>query len=95
MKSLSTLAVLQENEIILPPLKVRVQTLSPKQSVKTKSHQYNAVGSIKFSKSPRFENPAKESYESYFANPDSDFDARRKKGAFIGYGNKYNFTKVY
>jgi hypothetical protein len=26
---------------------------------------------------------------------ESDFDARRKRGAYIGYGNKYDFVKPF
>jgi hypothetical protein len=54
--SMSTLAVLQENDIILPPLKSssRMQTLSPKNE-KHKPLLFNMNGNLKFSKSPRFE----------------------------------------
>jgi hypothetical protein len=56
---------------------------------------YNSNGAIKFSRSPRFD----ENYEnnksgsSFTLVRESDFDARKKKGTFIGYGDKYDFTK--
>lgn len=91
---MSTLAVLQENEIILPPLKSssRMQTLSPKQ-LKHKPQLFNVNGNVKFSKSPRFESAERPGYESYTYVRESDFDVRRKKGPAIGYGNKYDFVK--
>ena len=56
LNSMSTLAVLESNDILLPPLKnmSRMSTLSPKK-IKTRGAQcFNVNGSIKFSHAPRF-----------------------------------------
>lgn len=55
---------------------------------------FNVNGSIRFTRSPRFENKQdNEGYQSYTYVRDSDFDVRKRKGASIGYGNKHDFTK--
>lgn len=60
---MSTLAVLEENDIILPPLKSisRIETLSPKND-KSKVILFNMRGNTKFTKSPRFESADKPGY---------------------------------
>ena len=94
---MSTLAVLQSNDILLPPLKniSRMSTLSPKKQKMRGAQVFNINGSIKFSQSKRFEKNQFTGYQSYTYVRDSDFDSKRKKGTYIGYGNKHDFTKDY
>ena len=94
---MSTLAVLQSNDILLPPLKSisRMTTLSPKRQRTKGAQVFNMNGAIRFSRSPRFEDNSKEGYESYTYVRESDFDGRRKKGTSIGIGEKHDFTKDY
>ena len=95
LASMSTLAVLQDNDIILPPLKSvsRMATLSPKNK-HTHFELFNSNNAIKFSKSPRFATPKYEGYDPYAYVRESDFDDKQKKrGTSMGYGNKYDFVK--
>lgn len=55
---------------------------------------FNVNGSIKIPKSPRFTSAERPGYESFTYVRQSDFDVKKKKGVFIGYGNKHDFTKV-
>ena len=59
-------------------------------------NMYNGGGSQFFSKSPRFDGNQK-GYEadSFSFKPESDFQAHRKRGVSIGYGEKYDFTKQF
>ena len=93
---MSTLAVLQNNDIILPPLKSisRMSTLSPKTDRTRGANVFNVNGAIKIPKSQRFESYERPGYESYNYIRESDFDGKNKKGTYIGYGNKYDFTKM-
>ncbi len=68
--------------------------MSPKND-RLKVPLINAKGNIKFSRSPRFESAEKPGYESYTYVRESDFDVRKKKGTYIGYGNKHDFVKPY
>lgn len=67
LNSMSTLAVLQSNDILLPPLRSisRLTTISPKAEKFKGANMFNVNGSIKFSRSPRFEKSDREGYESY------------------------------
>jgi hypothetical protein len=67
LNSMSTLAVLQNNDIILPPLKSisRMTTLSPKNEKMRGANMFNVNGSIKISKSPRFTSAERPGYESF------------------------------
>ena len=57
---------------------------------------YNKGGIQVFSRSPRFADYGKkQSVDLFFYNPDSDFEGKKKKGTNFGYGEKYDFTKVY
>ena len=101
LNSMSTLAVLQDNDILLPPLRnlSRLSTIIPKRDKnrdKFKGAQlFNGNGSIRFSHAPRFESHQHSGYESYTYVRESDFDPKNKRGASIGRGNKYDFTKHY
>lgn len=55
---------------------------------------FNINGSIKISKSPRFVSAERPGYESFTYVRQSDFDVKKKKGTYIGYGEKHDFTKV-
>ena len=61
---MSTLAVLQNNDIILPPLKSasRMSTLSPKTDKTRGANVFNVNGGIKFTRSKRFESPDRPGY---------------------------------
>ena len=54
---------------------------------------YNSNGTIKFSRSPRFDENHENTGSSFTLVRESDFDAKKKKGTFIGYGEKHDFTK--
>lgn len=57
---------------------------------------FNKGGSIVMSKSPRFPSSNKNwEADSFNFNPLSDFDLKKKRGASIGYGGKWDFTKDY
>lgn len=62
-----------------------MQTLSPKND-KVKMALFNVRGNSKFTKSPRFESAERPGYESYTYVRDSDFDVKKRKGPYIGYG---------
>ena len=70
LTSMSTLAVLQDNDILLPPLKsaVRKATLSPSHNSKNRLELLNNNHAIKFAKSPRFPTPKYEGYDPYTYN---------------------------
>lgn len=57
LNSMSTLAVLESNDIILPPLRSisRLSTMSPKPEKFKGANVFNINGSIRFTRSPRFE----------------------------------------
>ena len=82
---MSTLAVLQNNDIILPPLKSisRMSTLSPKTDRTRGANVFNVNGAIKIPKSQRFESYERSGYESYNYIRESDFDGKNKKGTYI------------
>ena len=72
------------------------RTLSPKRSVNQSVNLYNQGGIQVFSKSPRFQGSyqSKETIDLYFYQAPSDF-SQKKKGTAFGYGEKFDFTKVY
>lgn len=61
LNSMSTLAVLQSNDILLPPLRnlSRLSTISPKRDKDREKFKgarlFNGNGSIRFSHAPRFQ----------------------------------------
>jgi hypothetical protein len=57
LNSMSTLAVLESNDIILPPLRSisRLSTMSPKPEKFKGANVFNINGSIRFTRSPRFD----------------------------------------
>ena len=90
---------------MLPPLRTRkyspttatnttntTSTISPRS--KKHSFVYNQGGYQSFSRSPRFESDRQEHPDSFLYNKASDFDSKNKKGASIGYGERYQFTKA-
>lgn len=96
----SNVPLFSEKQIFLPPLRNSRSnsldhssaTLSPR---KSHTNVYNTGGGIILGKSKRFSYDKSEDHgDSYFFRPESDFE-KKNRGAYIGYGKKYDFTKVY
>ena len=69
-------------------------SISPSNKQTNNRNVYNRGGSITFSRSPRFSIDKKQHPDSFFYHGESDFENKINKGAFIGYGNKSDFTKI-